>query len=106
MKGKGQFLPLTWLKIFYFLNLAETVLRVLPISRVLELQIRRGWTRWKANTPRYNFYEGTLPELYIFQVQMSLRNKETKLPCFEKKRISNSFSILGFSSAATMFSLY
>jgi hypothetical protein len=30
----------------------------------LDLKIKRDQTRWKANILDYNFYEGTLPELY------------------------------------------
>jgi len=29
----------------------------LPISGVLELQIKRCWIHWKANIPGYNLYE-------------------------------------------------
>ena len=59
-------------------------LRVLSVFGVIELQIRRGWSLWKDHTPGYNFYEGTLPIFYIFQVQIPPRNRETNLPCFEK----------------------
>jgi len=61
---------------------AWPLLRFSFVSGVLGLQIRRGQTRWKANTPNYNFYEWTLPGFYHLQVQIPSGTRATNLPCF------------------------
>jgi len=89
-RARKQILPLTRLN-FAVLSTwpklptgvaAWPLLRFSFVSGVLGLQIRRGRTRWKANTPSYNFYEWTLPRFYHLQVQIPSGTRATNLLCF------------------------
>jgi hypothetical protein len=102
-RARKQILPLIWLNfavLSTWPNLptglaAWPLLRFLFVSGVSELQIRRGQTHWKANTPNYNFYEGNLPRFYHLQVQTPLGTRATNLPCFVNgEGISNFFFFL------------
>jgi hypothetical protein len=42
-----------------------TLLRFWTISRVIEFFFKRGWSRWKAKTWGYKFFEGRRTQFYI-----------------------------------------
>jgi len=51
---------------------ARPLLIYLSIPGVIELQIKRCWTRWKANIPGYNSYEKPSLNFIIFRSEYSL----------------------------------
>ena len=115
MKGKKTNTTLNMAKFRRFIDLAESAnratarppFRFLFISEVLGLQIRHGQICWKANTPGYNFYEGTLPGFYHLQVQIRSGTRATNLPCFVNgEGISNFISNPTSSSDTAMLSPY
>lgn len=115
MKGKKTNSTLNMAKFRRFIDLAESAnratarppFRFLFISGVLGLQIRHGQICWKANTPGYNFYEGTLPGFYHFHVRIPSGIKVANLPCFHQwTSISNFISNPTSSSDTTMPSPY
>ena len=115
MKGKKTNSTLNMAKFRRFIDLAESanrattrpLFRFLFISEVLGLQIRHGQICWKANTPGYNFYEGTLPGFYHFHVRIPSGIKVANLPCFHQwTSISNFISNPTSSSDTAMPSPY
>jgi hypothetical protein len=86
---------------------AWPLLRFSFVYEVLGLQIRRGWTCWKANTLSYNFYEWTLPRFYHLQVQIPSGTRATNLPCFVNGEGTYNFYFQSTStSISAMFSPY
>jgi len=89
-RARKQILPLIQLNFTVLLTWPKLPTRVTAwpllkfsfVSGVPRLQIRRERTRWKANTPSYNFYEWTLPRVYHLQVQIPSGTRVTNLPCF------------------------
>jgi hypothetical protein len=71
LKGRKLDFSLNIAKFPYFVNLPNLSGWQLNLSSDiyiytgdLDLKIKRDQTCWKANILDYNFYEGTLPELY------------------------------------------
>jgi hypothetical protein len=62
----------------------RSLLRVLPIYGVLELQIRQGQSRRKANILIYNFYERPFLNFIIFRLEYLVEVKETNMSSFRQ----------------------
>jgi hypothetical protein len=61
------------------------------VSGVLGLQIRRGWTRWKANTPSYNFYDGPSLDSIIFRSKFPQEPGQRICPVLSMEKVPTIF---------------
>jgi len=115
-RARKQILLFIWLNLVVLLtwpNLSAGVtawplLIFLFVYGVPALQIRRGQTRWKVNTPSYNFYEGTLPGFYRLHVQIPSGTRATNLPCFVNGQgisnfISTPYFLIRYNHAFPLF---
>ena len=113
-RERKQILPLirlnfvvlsTWLKLPTGVA-AWPLLRFSFVFGVLGLQIRRGRTRWKANTPSYNFYDGPSLNSIIFRSRFPQEPGKWTCPVLSIKKVPIIFYLQSyFPSISAMFSL-
>ena len=85
---------------------AWPLLIFLFVTRVPGLQIRRSQTRWKANTPSYNFYDWPSLDSIIFRSKFLQEPGQRTCPILSMEKVSTIFISNPTSpSITTMFHL-